>query len=73
MDSNMAKPRSTTTKSILDNYSGDVLDIPNGKESILDSVMKDHKQKKEIDFRNIQTFEFFKKISIMKFLTIVGF
>ena len=51
MDSNMAKPRSTTTKSILDNYSGDVLDIPNGKESILDSVMKDHKQKKEIDFR----------------------
>ena len=32
----MAKPRSTTTKSILDNYSGDVLDIPNGKDKILD-------------------------------------
>ena len=43
--------RQRTTKSILDNYSGNVLDIPNGKESILDSVMKDHKQKKEIDFR----------------------
>ena len=26
----------TTTKSILDNYSGNVLDIPNGNESILD-------------------------------------
>ena len=26
----------TTTKSILDNYSGNVLDIPNGNESVLD-------------------------------------
>ena len=26
----------TTTKSILDNYSGNVLDIPNGNEKILD-------------------------------------
>ena len=26
-----------TTKSILDNYSGYVLDIPNGNENILDS------------------------------------
>ena len=35
----------TTTKSILDNYSGNVLDIPNGKESILDSSLpKDVKQ-----------------------------
>ena len=25
-----------TTKSILDNYSGNVLDIPNGNESVLD-------------------------------------
>ena len=36
----MAKPRSITTKSILDNYSGDVLDIPNGKEKILDRFKK---------------------------------
>ena len=28
--------RQRTTKSILDNYSGNVLDIPNGNESILD-------------------------------------
>ena len=29
--------RQPTTKSILDNYSGNILDIPNGRESILDS------------------------------------
>ena len=29
--------RQRTTKSILDNYSGNVLDIPNGKKKILDS------------------------------------
>ena len=28
--------RQRTTKSILDNYSGNVLDIPNGNEKILD-------------------------------------
>ena len=28
--------RQPTTKSILDNYSGNILDIPNGKEKILD-------------------------------------
>ena len=28
--------RQPTTKSILDNYSGNVLDIPNGNESVLD-------------------------------------
>ena len=28
--------RQRTTKSILDNYSGNVLDIPNGNESVLD-------------------------------------
>ena len=28
--------RQRTTKSILDNYSGNVLDIPNGKKSVLD-------------------------------------
>ena len=30
MDSNMAKPQSTTTKSILDNYSGKIQDIDSG-------------------------------------------
>ena len=28
--------RQRTTKSILDNYSGNVLDIPNGNKSVLD-------------------------------------
>ncbi len=28
--------RQRTTKSILDNYSGNVLDIPNGDKSVLD-------------------------------------
>ena len=28
--------RQRTTKSILDNYSGNVLDIPSGNESVLD-------------------------------------
>ena len=28
--------RQRTTKSILENYSGNILDIPNGKEKILD-------------------------------------
>ena len=28
--------RQPTTKSILENYSGNILDIPNGKEKILD-------------------------------------
>ena len=46
--------RQPTTKSILENYSGNILDIPNRRESILDSsvykkvkrkclLMKDHK------------------------------
>ena len=29
----------TTTKSILDNYSGDVLDIPNADKKILDHIV----------------------------------
>ena len=37
MDSNMAGQRATLTKSILSDYSGYVLDIPNGNENILDS------------------------------------
>ena len=38
--------RQPTTKSILENYSGNILDIPNGRESILDSsVNKQVKQK----------------------------
>jgi len=38
--------RQPTTKSILDNYIGNILDIPNGRESILDSSLpKDVKQK----------------------------
>ncbi len=32
--------RQPTTKSILENYSGNILDIPNGKELILDSFRK---------------------------------
>ena len=28
--------RQRTTKSILENYSGNILDIPNGNESVLD-------------------------------------
>ena len=34
----------TTTKSILDNYSGNVLDIPNGKDKILDRFKKNQKR-----------------------------
>ena len=33
-----------TTKSILDNYSGNVLDIPNGKDKILDRFKKNQKR-----------------------------
>ena len=33
-----------TTKSILDNYSGNVLDIPNGKDKILDRFKKNPKR-----------------------------
>ena len=36
MDSNMEDQRATSTKSILDVVSGNVLDIPNGKDKILD-------------------------------------
>ena len=36
MDLNMADQRATLTKSILSDYSGYVLDIPNGKDKILD-------------------------------------
>ena len=32
--------RQPTTKSILENYSGNILDIPNGKEKILDINVK---------------------------------
>ena len=32
----MEDQQRTTTKSILDNYSGNILDIPNVKEKILD-------------------------------------
>ena len=35
MDSNMAEPK----RSILDNFSGDVLDIPNGDKKILDHLV----------------------------------
>ena len=31
--------RQRTTKSILDNYSGDVLDIPNADKKILDDIV----------------------------------
>ena len=40
----------TTTKSILDNYSGNVLDIPNGNEKILD--FKTHSQRDSNDNSN---------------------
>ena len=41
----MEDQQRTTTKSILDGYSGYVLDIPDGKKSILDSSLtKDVKQ-----------------------------
>ena len=43
----MAKPRSTTTKSILDNYSGNVLDIPNGNEKILDFKTQNQRDLKD--------------------------
>ena len=35
MDLNMGDRQRITTKSILENYSGNILDIPNGKEKIL--------------------------------------
>ena len=35
--------RQRTTKSILDNYSGNVLDIPNGNESVLDIKTQNHR------------------------------
>ena len=38
MDSNM-EDRQRPTKSILDNYSGDVLDIPNADKKILDHIV----------------------------------
>ena len=37
----------TTTKSILDNYSGNVLDIPNGNEKILDFKTQNQRDLKE--------------------------
>ena len=40
MDSNMEDQRATLTKSILSNYSGYVLDIPNGKDKILEHSRK---------------------------------
>ena len=33
--------RQRTTKSILDNYSGDVLDVPNADKKILDELPKE--------------------------------
>ena len=47
MDLNMAKHRSITTKSILDNYSGNVLDIPNGNEKILDFKTQSQRDSKD--------------------------
>ena len=38
MDSNM-EDQQHTTKSILDNYSGDVLDVPNADKKILDDIV----------------------------------
>ncbi|KGG02831.1 hypothetical protein EU99_1793 [Prochlorococcus marinus str. MIT 9321] len=38
--------RQRTTKSILDNYSGNVLDIPNGKKSILDFKVNNNVKQK---------------------------
>ena len=37
----------TTTKSILDNYSGNVLDIPNGNEKILDFKTQNQRDLKD--------------------------
>ena len=39
--------RQRTTKSILDNYSGNVLDIPNGDESILDPKIQSQRDSKD--------------------------
>ena len=39
--------RQRTTKSILDNYSGNVLDIPNGNESILDPKIQSQRDLKD--------------------------
>ena len=43
MDLNMEDRQRITTKSILDNYSGNVLDIPHGKDKILDRFKKNPK------------------------------
>ena len=37
----------TTTKSILDNYSGNVFDIPNGNEKILDFKTQNQRDLKD--------------------------
>ena len=39
--------RQPTTKSILDNYSGNVLDIPNGNESVLDIKTQNQRDLKD--------------------------
>ena len=39
--------RQRTTKSILDNYSGNVLDIPNGNESVLDIKTQSQRDSKD--------------------------
>ena len=40
MDSSMeGQPRFITNRSILDNYSGDVLDVPNADKKILDDIV----------------------------------
>ena len=39
--------RQRTTKSILDNYSGNVLDIPNGDESVLDIKTQSQRDSKD--------------------------
>ena len=39
--------RQRTTKSILDNYSGNVLDIPNGNESVLDIKTQNQRDLKD--------------------------
>ena len=44
MGSNMEDQVRTTTKSILDVVSGNVLDIPNGKDKILDRFKKNQKR-----------------------------
>ena len=39
--------RQRTTKSILENYSGNILDIPNGKEKILDFKTQSQRDSKD--------------------------